>query len=296
MRSKEEDKELDYLFDLQGYLVLKDAISRDDLAEMNSWVDDHWAYVEDPPILGEAQLSVNPDPEYWIGNVEIHSYGQDDGANFQNIVEGGAVFERLIDHPSWHPLAARYINEVNGVSIHENLLNVRGPGGFLYIHCGGHTPLFYLTFRQHNTGEWMVGQINVLMALEDIGPGDGPTVLVPGSHKSTEIHPRLELDGKGIVAAHHEREAAGTALAMKEIYLEAGDVVFFTDAITHGSAERTNPGYRRSVIFRYSPRYLRTRFNYQLSPELAARLTPRRREILEPVAPRGSMLTPADSG
>ena len=38
-----------------------------------------------------------------------------------------------------------------------------------------------------------------------------------------------------------------------------GDVLFFTDAITHGSAERINPGYRRSVIFRYSPRYLRTR-------------------------------------
>ncbi len=296
MRTKEEDKELDYLFDLQGYLVLKGAISKDDLAEMNGWVDDHWEIVENPPLLGNAQLDVNPGEEYWIGNVEVHSYGPDDGVNFQNIVEGGAVFERLIDHPAWHPLAERYVNPVNGLSIHENLLNVRGPGGFLYIHCGGHTPLFYLTFRQHNTGEWMVGQINVLMALEDIGPGDGPTVLVPGSHKATEIHPRLELDGKGIVAAHHEREAAGTALAMKEIYLEAGDVVFFTDAITHGSAERTNPGYRRSVIFRYSPRYLRTRFNYQLSSELSARLTPRRREILEPVAPRGSMLTPAGSG
>ncbi len=295
MRTKEEDKELDYLFDLQGYLVLKGAISKDDLAEMNGWVDDHWEIVENPPLLGNAQLGVNPGEEYWIGNVEVHSYGPDDGVNFQNIVEGGAVFERLIDHPTWHPLAERYVNPVNGLSIHENLLNVRGPGGFLYIHCGGHTPLFYLTFRQHNTGEWMVGQINVLMALEDIGPGDGPTVLVPGSHKATEIHPRLELDGKGIVAAHHEREAAGTALAMKEIYLEAGDVVFFTDAITHGSAERTNPGYRRSVIFRYSPRYLRTRFNYQLSSELSARLTPRRREILEPVAPRGSMLTPAGS-
>jgi hypothetical protein len=296
VRTKEEDKELDYLFDLQGYLVLKGAISKDDLAEMNGWVDDHWEIVENPPLLGNAQLDVNPGEEYWIGNVEVHSYGPDDGVNFQNIVEGGAVFERLIDHPAWHPLAERYVNPVNGLSIHENLLNVRGPGGFLYIHCGGHTPLFYLTFRQHNTGEWMVGQINVLMALEDIGPGDGPTVLVPGSHKATEIHPRLELDGKGIVAAHHEREAAGTALAMKEIYLEAGDVVFFTDAITHGSAERTNPGYRRSVIFRYSPRYLRTRFNYQLSSELSARLTPRRREILEPVAPRGSMLTPAGSG
>ena len=292
MRSKEEDKQLDYLFDLQGYLVLKGAISIDDLREMNSWVDEHWAHVESPPILGEAQLNLNPDPEYWIGNVEIHSYGHDDGINFQNIIEGGAVFERLIDHPAWHPLAERYINPVNGLSIHENLLNVRGPGGFLYIHCGGHAPLFYLTFRQHNTGAWMVGQINVLIALHDIGPGDGPTVLVPGSHKATEIHPRLELDGKGIIAAHHEREAAGTALGMKEIHLEAGDALFFTDAITHGSAERTNPGYRRSVIYRYASRYLRTRFNYQLSPELAARLTPERHGILEPVAPRGRMLTP----
>ena len=292
MRSKEEDKQLDYLFDLQGYLVLKGAISIDDLREMNSWVDEHWAHVESPPILGEAQLNLNPDPEYWIGNVEIHSYGHDDGINFQNIIEGGAVFERLIDHPAWHPLAERYINPVNGLSIHENLLNVRGPGGFLYIHCGGHAPLFYLTFRQHNTGAWMVGQINILIALHDIGPGDGPTVLVPGSHKATEIHPRLELDGKGIIAAHHEREAAGTALGMKEIHLEAGDALFFTDAITHGSAERTNPGYRRSVIYRYASRYLRTRFNYQLSPELAARLTPERHGILEPVAPRGRMLTP----
>ena len=296
MRSKEEDKQLDYLFDLQGYLVLKGAISIDDLREMNSWVDEHWAHVESPPILGEAQLNLNPDPEYWIGNVEIHSYGPDDGVNFQNIIEGGTVFERLIDHPAWHPLAERYINPVNGLSIHENLLNVRGPGGFLYIHCGGHAPLFYLTFRQHNTGAWMVGQINVLIALHDIGPGDGPTVLVPGSHKATEIHPRLELDGKGIIAAHHEREAAGTALGMKEIHLEAGDALFFTDAITHGSAERTNPGYRRSVIYRYASRYLRTRFNYQLSPELAARLTPERRGILEPVAPRGRMLTPVAAG
>ena len=286
MKITTEDKHLDYLFDLQGYLVLKNAIAQDDLAEMNRWVDDHWAYVENPPILDNAQPNLQLNPEYWIGDVEIHSYGADDGVNFQNIVEGGAAFERLIDYPAWIPLVTRYINPVNGLSIHENLVNVRGPGGFLYIHCGGHAPLFYLTFRQHNTGEWMVGQINVLMALEDIGPGDGPTVLVPGSHKSTEIHPRLELDGKGIVAASHEREAAGTALGMKEIYLEAGDTLLFTDAITHGSAERTNAGYRRAVIYRYSPRYLRTRFNYQLSPALAARLTPERRAILEPIPPR----------
>jgi ectoine hydroxylase-related dioxygenase (phytanoyl-CoA dioxygenase family) len=76
----------------------------------------------------------------------------------------------------------------------------------------------------------MVGQINVLVALADIGSGDGPTVLVSGSHKSTEVHPRLWVDGKGKVS--HGREPAGTAVGMKEMYMKAGDALFFTDAIT----------------------------------------------------------------
>jgi ectoine hydroxylase-related dioxygenase (phytanoyl-CoA dioxygenase family) len=268
-----DEKQLDYLFDLQGYLILRGAIAPDDLREMNQWVDDHWAYVE------------HPTNQHWIGHVETHSYSQDDGANFQNIIEAGPVFERLIDHPAWTPLARRYINPVNGISIHENFLNVRGPGGHLYIHCGGHAPLCYLTFRQHNTGEWMVGQINVIMALTDIGPGDGPTVLVPGSHKSTEVHPRLEVKGKGVVAIN-DGQAAGTALGMQEMYLKAGDVLFFTDALTHGSAERTNPGHRRVVIYRYSPRFIRTRFNYAWSEGLLKRLTPEQRQIIQPLDPR----------
>ena len=43
----------------------------------------------------------------------------------------------------------------------------------------------------------MVGQINVLIALTDIEPGDGPTVLIPGSHKSTEVHPQIACRWRG---------------------------------------------------------------------------------------------------
>ena len=38
----------DYLFDLQGYLVLENAITAADLDQMNQWIDDHEAYVEEP--------------------------------------------------------------------------------------------------------------------------------------------------------------------------------------------------------------------------------------------------------
>ena len=82
---------------------------------------------------------------------------------------------------------------------------------------------------------------------------------------------RLEQDGKGLVYDGITGKPAGTAIATKEIYLKAGDVVMFTDAITHGSAERTNPGYRRSIVYRYSPRYVRERFDYPHSAALLER-------------------------
>jgi hypothetical protein len=269
-----DEKLMDYLFDLHGYLILEGAVDPADLVAMNGWVNDHWDYVDRP-----KDDAGNP---RWIGRVETQSYGAEDGVNFQNIVDGGDVFERLIDYPPWIDLVRKYIAPNNGLSIHENFLNVRGKGGHLYIHSGGHFPRQYFTFRNHNTAEWMLGQINVLMALEDIGPGDGGTVLIPGSHKVTEVHPRLEVDGEKI-GSIDDGLAAGTAVGMQEMHLKAGDALFFTDAVTHGSSERTNDGFRRSVIYRYSPRHIRTRFNIEQSEALMARLTEERRSILDPV-------------
>lgn len=60
----------------------------------------------------------------------------------------------------------------------------------------------------------------------------------------------------------------------------------FTDTITHGSAARTNDGYRRMVLYRYSPRWVRSRFNYQPTPEFWASLTQDQRDIIQPIQPR----------
>lgn len=70
---------------------------------------------------------------------------------------------------------------------------------------------------------------------------------------------------------------------MEEVNLKAGDALFFTDSISHGSAERTTEGYRRTVLYRYSPRFLRARFNYEMSAGLRSRLTPERLEVLDPI-------------
>lgn len=270
---------IDYLFDLNGYLIIKRAIAPDDLKEMNQWADDHWDYVDGQRRSQDKAFGMQ-DSGTWIGHVETHTYSGADGCNFQNIIEAAPVFQRLITYPSWISHCRRWVNPVNGLSIHENFLNVRGAGGYIGIHSGGATPINYMTFRQANTGEWMVGQINIISALQDIGHGDGPTTLIPGSHKSAMRHPQL------LEQVYRSDAAAGEQTGMVEMYLEAGDSLLFTDAITHGSAERINEGYRRIVLYRYSPAYLSTRFNYVPSEALLSSLTTGQRKIIQPILPR----------
>jgi hypothetical protein len=254
--------ENDYLFDLLGYRVLEQAIAPHQLQLINDWID------AQPP----------RQPGDWVGNIHVHSYQGHDGTNYQNIVEGGEVFEEMMDNPPWYDAARRYIvNDFNGLAIQENFLNVREQGGYIGIHSGGHVPAAIFSFR-HHTGAWNVGQINVLMALTDIGPGDGATVVVPGSHKSHMVHPAM-LGGQQQI--HRDDMPASEGLMTQEVHLKKGDALMFTDAITHGSSPRINPGQRRVMIYRYSPSSIKPRYNYVPSPEFLARLTPARRALIE---------------
>ncbi len=265
----EEEKE--YLFDLNGYLIIDNALNSEQLAWINRWIDSQ------PQDLPTGT---------WLGNVELHTYGKSDGLNYQNIIEGGKVFEEIIDNPSWIELVRKFIaNEFNHVTINECFLNVRGQGGFIGIHSGGHVAGFPSTFRSH-TGAWLVGQINILMALQDIGPGDGPTVVVPGSHKSHEIHPVLRKPDPKRPNSVYRSDKPDETLGAIEVRLKAGQALMFTDSLLHGGCSRTNPGDRRILIYRYSPHTMVPRYNYIPSPEFLARLTPERRSIVQVVVPR----------
>src|SRR4028118_440721 len=96
--------ENDYLFDLLGYRVLKQAISPGQLQRINDWVD------AQPP----------RQPGEWVGNIHVHSYQGHDGTNYQNIIEGGEVFEEMIDNTAWIDDVRRYIcNEFHGLAMND---------------------------------------------------------------------------------------------------------------------------------------------------------------------------------
>ncbi|KPF89518.1 phytanoyl-CoA dioxygenase family protein [Novosphingobium sp. AAP93] len=259
---------LDFSFDLNGYLLLRNAIEPELLAELNTAFDRF-------PDLASGE---------WWGNVQRLDTAGHAGVELQNIVEAGAPFEALIDHSAWIARVARYCGEqgtyVEGLFIDECFASVRRTGGFFPLHSGGQDGVVRNQFRYVN-GQFRCAQVNILLALTDIGPGDGATRVLPGSHKSNIAHPIFarSFDER----REEEDEAVEGAI---EVHLQAGDALLFVDAIAHGAARRTNPGDRRVVIYRYGPSWGTTRHGFRYSDELLARLTPARRRILQPIPPR----------
>lgn len=255
-----------YLFDLHGYLLLEQALSDNEINELNAPLN------EVPPLK----------PGQWWGNVHAHSYSDNDGLNLQQIYEAGGPFERLIDHPSWLERVKHFVGgegtfdwNHGPLFIDENFANFRNPGEEIFMHSGGHEGLSRNQFRVSN-GKFHCGQVNVLIALSDIGPGDGGTQLIPSSHKSNFAPPDLK---KSRADAELMGELPGFIV---EIHMKTGDALMFTDALCHGSAKRTNPGQRRTLVYRYGPSWGNFRHNYQVSEELLERLTPEQRQIVHP--------------
>ena len=169
--------------------------------------------------------------------------------------------------------------------IDENFVNVRGPGEAIGIHSGHHEGLQRNHYRYEN-GKFHCGQVNILLALKNIGPGDGGTVIIPSSHKANIRHPEFELNK---MLKGGKVSSAENMTGAKEVYLKAGDGLLFVDSLCHGSAKRINKGERRIVVYRYGPSWGFFRHPYRPSNELLKRLTKFQRKIL---MPHEKLLTP----
>ena len=255
-----------FFFDLQGFLLLQKVLSAKEVTELN-------AILDDIPTLETGE---------WWRHVQAHSYNDNDGLNLQQIYEAGEPFERLIDHPAWIDKVKTFVGGEGTFDWHhgplfidENFANFRSPGEAIGMHSGGHIGQQRNQFRVLN-GKFHCGQINVLVALSKIGPGDGGTLIIPGSHKSNFVHPDME---RYKMRSEGAGEIPDGAI---EVHMDVGDALLFADAICHGSTKRTNAGQRRTLVYRYGPSWGNFRHNYEVSEELLARLTPVRRQIVRP--------------
>lgn len=274
-----------YLFDLNGYLIIKNALSADEVAQMNDTYDQ----IEEHAKENQGRS--------WFGNVMVNTAAGQHGISMQQLYEGGPVWEKLINHPSWLDKVKHFIGTDDPENfdghhgpafIDECFGTIRTAGDAQRLHSGGHVGTIRTQYRYH-AGKFHCGQVNILMAMTDIGPGDGATMVVPGSHKSNIAHPQTVPVEK---RANDASSMDGIEGAI-EAHLEKGDALLFVDAIAHGSARRTNPeGQRRVAVYRYGPSWGYFRLPVRPSEGLMSRLSEEQRKFVnphpDPISPENS--------
>jgi hypothetical protein len=232
-----------YLYDLQGYITVPNALSADQLLRLNQAVDEH--------------IEAECPPDMWT-----HRF-------FDTIDWGGALLE-LIDNPVVMPYLDGTIGNDKYRLDHVYLDVIRagkGPIG-TRLH-GGATPFRASQYSRFVDGRMWNGLSVVGYNLHDVGPMDGGFGAVPGSHKSNYPFPE---DWK-------EMEELNPIV--NRVTGPAGTAVVFTEALAHGTLPWIADHERRTLFFKYSPHSISWYARYYIADDYEG-LTERQRTILEP--------------
>ena len=145
-------------------------------------------------------------------------------------------FVRLMDNEAVLPYLLEFVDDE--LRIDGAYALVKLPGEAVPLHARPVSPRDGTGWYHVHRGQITSGLTGVEFALTDMPPGTGGFCVVPGSHKANFELPFEDLN-----------EFA------EPLPVEAGDVILFTEALTHGS-RWLGPGPRRVLIFKYCPGYM----------------------------------------
>lgn len=240
-----------YLFDLQGFLVIPDAIDDDALVAINALIDEQLA---------------DADP-----TAPAVKFGEGGG----QVLGWGTPFLDLVDNPRITPYLEEFVDPYFRLD-HEYIHVLRPRAGSLTgtfssatLHGGG-TPFDASQYYRFSEGRIWSGLTVVAYYLRDVKPGEGGLACVPGSHKSSfELPEHLKtLDGE-------------LPSWIVPVPAPAGTAVIFTEAQAHGTLPWLGAGERRTAFYKYSPHAVSWSWRYY-DPERYGDMTERQRAILEP--------------
>lgn len=250
-----------YLFDLQGYLVVEGVLSADEVAAANAAIDHH----ADKIVERVGELSLSGQSKTLQGET-----GRGDlGGLLSWDKPWRDPFRAMLAHPKIVP----YLNCILGqgwrLDHNAGLISMRKGAEGHTLH-GSSGPGFdrhqYYIFKN---GQMHNGLTVVAWQLADVNPGDGGLALIPGSHKGNYACPQT-------IRKWEEHQDI-----VRHVTCKAGDVVIFTEAVTHGTIPWTADHDRRSVLFRMSPGNLAyVQGNWPES--MTEGMTPEQLAVLEP--------------
>jgi ectoine hydroxylase-related dioxygenase (phytanoyl-CoA dioxygenase family) len=238
-----------YLFDLQGYLVLKNVVPRPLIDACNAVMD----RIE--------QMA----PGQYPNGVTLGKPRTPNELYITNAVEADPVLNGFIDLPE-------VIDIIADVSLNLYRLNhayaiYRWGTGYTYLHMGG-APLHPKATYMCHGGQIFSTLTKAVFPIQNNGIDDGCFAAVPGSHKANFTRP----------FGDHPSENP----PLVPIPGEPGDAIVFTEATTHGSYVNTSGRPRRTIYFCYSVGYMPDwgKLGLTFTEPFMATLTDRQRDIV----------------
>ncbi len=251
-----------FLFDLQGFLVVKDFLSPDEVGALNGAVD------ANTHRMGEDGNSVTDASPNLVGERKRGMYTGMltwDKPHCQ-------PFRDLIAHRK----AVPYLNALHGRGwrLDHAPFILTGPKGAegLVLHGSSMHHFNGAQYYTYSNGQMRCGMIVLQYQLTDVNEGDGGLVCIPGSHKANFPMPQAI------------RRCESDPEIVYNIPARAGDLVIFNEATIHGTLPWRADHDRRSLLIRYSPKYLHYAGGFYTTtfPDWADELTDAQRATLEP--------------
>ena len=261
-----------YLFDLRGYIVVKNVLSSSQIADLSARLEEE-RKTNPRPILGsDRTIFRNEDDPAWSA---------------PSLLEMGGTYLELIDLPVIKPYLTTLLG--NHFRLDHDYVKVDGAmkDRTLYLHgggqgAGGPKDLVGPTdggqcYYRYSNGKFYNGLVAVAFELDTVNPSDGGFACVPGSHKSN-------------IGLPSEWRIAKTQAEMPEIVervaVSAGDAIIFTEACSHGTVPWTGEGERRTIFYKYCPHAIAWSPCYYNADNYGG-LTEAQREILLPPSAYG---------
>jgi ectoine hydroxylase-related dioxygenase (phytanoyl-CoA dioxygenase family) len=241
-----------YQFDLQGYIVLKQHYDKDTVEELHAGIDELQAIPIDYQtykklgVASYALAAAMSDPQHraWRGNHrEDRRLNPETGGvgRVDHAICGTDKLDRIVRDPvlkTIHTTLAGGAIFISATYFIEKVGPVAGGG----LHNGGFPvdrDIYYA--YDHTNQRFACKSTKSVVILSDMTRvEDGPFAAIPGSHKANFTCPFDMSD------------ATRNPMAVP-VLAAPGDVIIFSEGMTHNAYPVTNNSIRRSVFFCYMP-------------------------------------------
>ncbi|WP_201367367.1 phytanoyl-CoA dioxygenase family protein [Dictyobacter formicarum] len=236
-------------FDVYGYVLLENVLTTDEVTRMKQAL----YRLKAEPDLDAHRVYVNKQAEHMF--------------HVGHVVEYDPALLDYASHPRLIPLVKEIVGGAIRLEETEAIINRRDPllDPSTYEHRRT-LPTGFHTGTRYGWGTYMANHhfhclfVKTLAYLTDVGPDDGGTAVIPGSH-------RLGWNERDIIDA-----ALTDERLIHQVEAKAGSVLLFAESLVHSTTAVRSDRERVVLISGYTPPMMREWPGNEISPAFVATL------------------------